>query len=199
MQTVRVMIAVTIVAVTSLALGVSGAVASSEAAVSGWAQGTATEPSGSSWTSGNWAIAGDFELGGIGTGTYEGRRRYKPAFERCLGAPYCYSVAGTVTFTTSDGSLVARIEQATSNMQDWPNALSDLTHDLNLTVVRGTGAFSGVTGTLNWIFTALPSTSTYWCSVLPTCPGGTPGLWYDGNPFVGGAGETVLDGDLELP
>ena len=87
---------------------------------------------------------GMFDLGDVGTGAFVGVLRLD--WSIYTGADPCAEATGTLTLTTADGTLQLAVEDTSRVCETADPAVHDATFDV--TVVSGTGAFEGASGTL---------------------------------------------------
>ena len=96
---------------------------------------------------------GMFDLGDVGTGAFVGVLRLD--WSIYTGADPCAEATGTLTLTTADGTLELAVEDTSRVCETADPAVHDATFDV--TVVSGTGAFEGASGTLAATGTMTPS------------------------------------------
>ena len=97
--------------------------------------------------------SGTFDLDGVGTGTYEGEFRLD--WSIYTGAEPCAETTGTLTLTTADGTLDVVVDDTSRVCETADPEVHEATFDI--TIVSGTGVFTGATGTLSVTGTLTPS------------------------------------------
>lgn len=90
-------------------------------------------------------VAGTFDLGDIGTGTYTGVNRLD--WSIYTGSEPCAELVGTYQLTTADGTLEITFDDSSRVCETADPDVHEST--VSATVSGGTGAFAGATGTLS--------------------------------------------------